>query len=71
MKVDTRSVGGNSFRKAVITKDKLAFGLRRATDLEYAEGVEVLNGLVSYKKIGATDFWLRFENDTKVLVETV
>lgn len=71
IKVDTCSVGGNSFKKSIITKDKLAFGLRRATDLAYTPEQEILNGLISYKKIGTTDFWLRFENDTKVLVEAV
>ena len=71
MKVDTCSVGGKDFKKSIITKDKLAFGLRRATDQEYSKPEEQLNGLISYKKVGRTDFWLRFENDTKVLVESV
>lgn len=73
MKVDSCSVGGAEFRKSIIIKDNLAFGLRRATDAPY-EGNEKepeLNGLVSYTKVGGTDFWLRFENDTKVLIESV
>jgi hypothetical protein len=35
MKVDSCSVGGNDFKKSIITKDNLTFGLRRATDGHY------------------------------------
>lgn len=73
MKVDSCSVAGQDFKKAIIVKDNLAFGLRRATDTPYEgnEEEQEINGLVSYTKVGATDFWLRFDNDTKVLVESV
>jgi hypothetical protein len=73
MKVDNCSVGGADFKKSIIVKDNLAFGLRRETDRAYEgnEKEEELNGLVGYKKVGGTDFWLRFENDTKVLIESV
>lgn len=73
IKVDSCSAGGLDFKKSIILKDNLAFGLRRAIDKSYdvpASPVEEF-GLVSYKKVGDTDFWLRFENDTKVLVESV
>ena len=73
IKVDSCSAGGIDFKKSIILKDNLAFGLRRATDRPYdspALPVEE-NGLVSYKKVGDTDFWLRFENDTKILIEAV
>lgn len=69
IKVDACSVAGLDFRKSLVIKDNLAFGLRRATETQQ-EGPEE-HGLVSYKKVGTTDLWLRFENDTKVLVESV
>jgi hypothetical protein len=73
MKVDSCSAGGLEFNKSIVLKDNIAFGLRKACDRHYdapASPVEEF-GLVSYKKVGDTDFWLRFENDTKVLVESV
>jgi len=73
MKVDQCSAGGLEFTKSIVLKDNIAFGLRKACDRHYdlpASPVEE-NGLVSYKKVGDTDFWIRFENDTKVLVESV
>jgi hypothetical protein len=73
MKVDSCSAGGLEFNKSIVLKDNIAFGLRKACDRHYdtpASPVEEF-GLVSYKKVGDTDFWVRFENDTKVLVESV
>ena len=35
MKVDHCSVGGLEFKKSIIIKDNLAFGLRRAADRPY------------------------------------
>lgn len=73
MKLDTCSSGGIEFKKSIIVKDNLSFGLRKATDKAY-EGSDKpadVNGLISYKKVGQYDFWLRFENDTKVLIEAV
>ncbi len=73
IKVDHCAVGGLEFKKSVIIKDNLAFGLRKAGDRTYDTGVPQAEeyGLVSYKKVGDTDFWLRFENDTKMLIEAV
>lgn len=73
LKVDHCSVGGVEFKKTIVVKDNLAFGLRNATDAHYEMAVPHTeeHGLVSYKKVGHTDIWLRFENDTKVLIEAV
>jgi hypothetical protein len=73
MKVDKCSAGGLEFRKSIILKDNFAFGLRKATDKPYEQAIKPVeeHGLVSYKKVGDVDFWLRFENDTKVLIEAV
>ncbi len=73
MKVDHCSVGGVEFKKSLVVKDNLTFGLRNAHDSNYETATQAAEetGLVSYKKVGQTDFWLRFENDTKVLVEAV
>ena len=73
MKVDNCSVGGAEFKKSVVVKDNLSFGLRKAVNKDYEGSQNHVeeNGLVSYKKVGDTDFWLRFENDTRVLIESV
>jgi hypothetical protein len=73
MKVDHCQAGGLEFAKSIVLKDNLAFGLRKAKDIHYDSPAAKVDdhGLVSYKKVGDTDFWLRFENDTKVLVESV
>lgn len=73
IKVDHCAVGGVEFKKSVIIKDNLAFGLRKAMDRPYDSATTTGEeyGLVSYKKVGDTDFWLRFENDTKMLIEAV
>jgi hypothetical protein len=73
MKVDAISVGGQDFKKSIVLKDNIAFGLRRATDRPYEGNTAPVeeHGLVAYKKVGKTDMWLRFENDTKVLIEAV
>lgn len=57
----------------MIIKDNVAFGLRKATDKPYEGSTSHAeeHGLVSYKKSGKTDLWVRFENDTKVLIESV
>ena len=73
IKVDHCAVGGSEFKKSLIIKDNLAFGLRKAVDRGYESGAPQGEeyGLVYYKKVGDTDFWMRFENDTKVLVEAL
>jgi hypothetical protein len=51
----------------------LTFGLRKANpvpeDTRSPEDKEY--GLVSYRAIGSTEFWIRFENDTKMMVECI
>ena len=75
IKVDSCSIGGLDFKKSSVQKDNLSFGLRKAAQVNKAyEGSDSHmeeHGLVSYKKVGDTELWLRFENDTKVLIESV
>ena len=72
MKVDTYTVGGNTYKKSVVYKDNLVFGLRKASPeaLELPEE-EKEYGLFGTKKCGEHEFWMSFDNDIKLLVETV
>jgi len=56
MRVDHFSVGGKDFSKSCVIKDNFKFGLREKTQV--AAGSGELYGLVSYKMIGDTEFWL-------------
>ena len=75
MRVDHFTVGGNFFSKSIVLKDNLRFGLRQkeaADDVvadNSADEAETENGLVSYKPVGDSEFWLHFENGTKLTVE--
>mmetsp|Transcript_30515 Transcript_30515/g.29918 ORF Transcript_30515/g.29918 Transcript_30515/m.29918 type:complete len:113 (-) Transcript_30515:2646-2984(-) len=80
IKVDQFEVGGQTFTKSVIYKDNFTFGLREATveaDPSMEEQKEFRNeegrefGLFSYKKIGDTELWMTFENNTKMLAEVI
>jgi hypothetical protein len=67
MKVDHFSVGGSDFSKSVVMKDNLRFGLRKKNNA--GQGETGLYGLVSYKPAGDSEFWLLFENGTRLGVE--
>lgn len=84
MRVDHFTVGGKTFSKSIIVKDNLKFGLRPRDQSRDAIKQEVLvrkagetseiiddpsEGLVQYKPIGDTEFWLNFENGTRMGVE--
>lgn len=69
MRVDHYSVGGQNFSKSVVLKDNLRFGLRKRT--VQAEEKSEMYGLVSYRIIGDSEFWLQFENGTRLGVEQV
>jgi hypothetical protein len=70
MRVDNFQIAGQAVKKVVTIKDNLTFGLRKAQiAVESTLEEEKEFGLVSYKAIGDTEFWLQFENDTKLLVE--
>jgi hypothetical protein len=45
--------------------------LREATKAPEVLEADKEYGLVGYKPVGDTEFWLHFENDTKLLVESV
>lgn len=67
MKVDHFSVGGKDFSKSVVLKDNFRFGLRQKTNQDSLN--KDTYGLVSYKYVGDTEFWLLFENGTRLGVE--
>ena len=84
MRVDHYNVGGIEFSKSLVIKDNLKFGLRqrdqtndevkqktivRVTGEAYEEEDDPEEGLVQYRTIGDTEFWLHFENGTKLGVE--
>jgi len=79
MRVDHFTVGGNFFSKSIVQKDNFKFGLRQkepndeqeqeADDSSNEDDTE--NGLVAYKATGDSEFWLHFENGTKLSVEQV
>ncbi len=65
MRVINYEVGGKSFKKSHVIKDNLTFGLRERVPKEVPEEY----GLVSYNTVGESEFWLNFEDDSKMLVE--
>lgn len=78
MRVDHFTVGGDFYTKAIVIKDNFKFGLRRKE--EHQDELlndnsdnedDVDNGLVSYKPMGDSEFWLNFENGTRLSVEQV
>jgi len=72
MKVDHFEIGGKKFSKSVVMKDNFTFGLREARkDQIKLDNEPEEFGLVSLKPVGDTEFWLSFENGTKMLVEQV
>ena len=87
MRVDHFTVGGKKFSKSLIIKDNLRFGLRQRdqTKDEVKQEIQVMTagekaptdlndpkeGLVSYAQGGDSEFWLHFENGTKLGVEQI
>ena len=79
MRVDHFTVGGNFFSKSIVQKDNFKFGLRQKEPCEEPEQEaddsanedDTDNGLVAYKPTGDSEFWLHFENGTKLSVEQV
>jgi hypothetical protein len=72
MKVDTYTVGGNTYKKSVVYQDNLVFGLRKANlDGQEPSEEEKEYGLYSTKRVGEHEFYMSFENDIKLLVEQV
>ena len=86
MRVDHFTVGGKTFSKSIVVKDNLKFGLRQRDQrndevkqqIQVRRAADPINhdsdtseGLVQYRMIGDTEFWLNFENGTKMGVEQV
>lgn len=56
----------------MVIKDNLKFGVRSAHyEPDEVPGANGENGLVKYFKHGSKEFWLHYENDTKLLVESL
>ena len=73
LRVDHFSVGGSTFSKSLVLKDNLRFGLRqRKQTAPLPENTQECDfGLVRYKVVGDTEFFLHFENGTKFGLEQV
>lgn len=86
MRVDHFTIGGKTFSKSIVVKDNLKFGLRarnqandeikqevvaRKAGEKVAEKDDPSEGLVQYRSVGDTEFWLNFENGTRMGVEQV
>jgi len=85
MRVDHFTIGGKTFSKSIVVKDNFKFGLRtrdQTTDEvkqevivrtagqeQVDEANDPSEGLVQYRATGDTEFWLHFENGTKMGVE--
>jgi hypothetical protein len=66
IRVDHFSVGGKQFSKSIVMKDNLRFGLRARQDIT-TEHKDF--GLVRQVAVGDTEFYLHFENGTKLGLE--
>lgn len=71
MRVDQYEVGGQKHSKSQIIKDNLTFGLRPAFKEEEIKEEDKEYGLFSWKKVGETEMWINFENNTKFLAESI
>lgn len=69
IRVDHFAVGGQQFSKSVIIKDNLRFGLRSRAKCEPEPHKDY--GLVRQLAVGDTEFYLHFENGTKMGLEQV
>jgi hypothetical protein len=68
IRVDHFAVGGQQFSKSVVVKDNLRFGLRQRQP-EKAAHTEF--GLVRQVPVGDSEFYLHFENGTKLGLEQI
>lgn len=71
MRVDHFSVGGQKSKKSLVIKDNLKFGLRERQEGSSKSVTDADYGLVSQAVCGDTEFFLHFENGTKLGVEQV
>lgn len=67
MRVDNFTLGGKTYTKSIVCKDNFRFGLRAKANANQMR--EEFYGLVSYKFVGDTEFWLQFENGTRLGIE--
>lgn len=68
IRVDHFSVGGKQFSKSIVMKDNLRFGLRARKDVA-TDHKDF--GLVRQVVVGDTEFYLHFENGTKLGLEQI
>jgi len=68
MRVSNYQVSGQAFKKSVVYKDNFTMGIRAKRPQDQPVPEEEF-GLVTYKLDGDGEFWLNFENDTRLLVE--
>jgi hypothetical protein len=72
IRVDHFVVGGQTFKKSIVIKDNLRFGLRERKDIPSKPvHSDADYGLVRQVACGDTEFFLHFENGTKLGVEHI
>lgn len=69
MRVDHFTVGGRQFSKSFVQKDNLRFGLRQRVATVAEKETDF--GLVRQTAVGDSEFWLHFENGTKLGIEQI
>lgn len=69
IRVDHFAVGGCQFSKSIVIKDNLRFGLRTRASTKQEAHSEF--GLVRQIPVGDTEFYMHFENGTKMGVEQI
>ena len=71
MNCETFEVGGQTYKRSYVNKDKYTFGISDVQPNNYLPQHEQF-GLVSYKQSGTKEFWLNFSDyESKMTIETV
>lgn len=69
LRIDNFEIAGKTHTKSLVYKDNLVFGIRERLPEPPTPEEKKEYGLVTRKIQGDCEFWLNFENDTKLLVE--
>lgn len=71
MNVEEVQIGGKSYKKSIIQKDKMTFGIQDFNP-KFEMPLPEQHGLVSYKQIGKKQMYINFSDmETKLQIETV
>jgi hypothetical protein len=71
MNTEVYEIGGKTYRRSVVYKDKFTFGFSDKLENNYLPIPEQY-GLVSFQSVGKKEFWLNFsDHGSRMLIETV